>query len=356
MTEQQKQPTLGFRSEEDRWKAVLSREPAAHSAFVYAVQTTGVYCRPTCPARKPKRENAVLFDRPEEAEKAGFRPCRRCRPNQESPGVDERVVRACRIIEEAQERPTLARLAEMVGLSPFHFQRLFKKTLGLSPREYAAGLSRTRLQESLEKGLNVTQSVYRAGYGSGSRVYENWAALLGMNPARYGRGGESMEIGYALGSSALGPFLVAATARGICRIDLGGSGEDLVGRLKDRFPKARIREGDDSFRRLVTLVAELMANPGRGLDLPLDIRGTAFQHRVWKALQDIPPGTTASYGEVAAGLGRPRAARAVALACAANPVALAVPCHRVVRADGGLGGYRWGLERKAAILEKESGE
>ena len=356
MTEQGKQPGPALRLDEARWAAVLARDPAAHSAFVYAVLTTGVYCRPTCPSRKPRKENALFYDAPEQAAKAGFRPCKRCRPERQTPppGADPRIVRACRILEQAEERISLDGLAGMVDLSAFHFQRLFKKTLGLSPREYAAGLSRNRLQQGLGQGLSVTEAVYRAGYGSGSRVYERYAELLGMKPTEYGQGGGMNEIRYALGKSGLGPFLVAATARGICRIDLGESGEELVERLKASFPRAGIEEGDRNFRELVNLVARFMDDPGQGLDLPLDIQGTAFQQRVWQALQEIPPGTTLSYGQVARKLGRPQAARAVARACAANTLALAVPCHRVIRGDGTLGGYRWGVERKAKILKKES--
>ena len=347
-----------FQSEKARWEAVLGRDPAAHSAFVYAVRTTGVFCRPTCPSRKPRKENALLFDRPAQARRAGFRPCLRCLPEEDcgAARADPRVVVACRTLEEARERPSLADLAEEAGLSPFHFQRLFKKATGLSPNQYYQGLRRGRLQENLSQSATVTEALYEAGLGSGSRLYENYLPMLGMKPGDYKDGGRSSRISYALGRSSLGLFLVAATPRGLCRIDLGGTEEELVGRLKERFTKAQVGPGGERFQEIVDRVGELLDRPGKDLGLPLDIRGTAFQQKVWQALQAIPPGQTATYGQVAEELGRPGSARAVARACASNQLALAIPCHRVVRADGGLGGYRWGIRRKEAILKKEAGE
>ncbi len=350
-----KMNSTGFETEEARWEAVLNRDPEARSAFVYAVATTGIYCRPTCPSRRPRRRNATFYDTAALADGAGYRPCKRCRPEDESfqEKADRRIIEACRILEESEERPTLSQLAAEIGLSPFHFQRLFKETVGLTPKEYASGLRRTRLQESLKKRETVTEALYEAGLSSGSRLYENYLKMLGMKPTEYRDSGRDGEIRYALGSSTLGPVLVAATAKGVCRIDLGENEEELISRLKKDFTEARIEEGDKSFHQLVAMVTNFIEFPGKGLGLPLDIRGTAFQQKVWQALQEIPPGSTLSYGQVAAKLGRPQAARAVARACASNTLALAVPCHRVVRSDGGLGGYRWGVERKRAILEQE---
>lgn len=338
------------------WEAVVRRDPRADGRFVTAVVTTGVYCRPTCPARRPKRENVAFYPDPATAEQAGFRPCKRCRPDGLSPREEHagRIARACRLIEEAEEPPPLGRLAADVGLSPHHFHRLFKAALGVTPRAYAAARRADRVRDGLKGGAGVTEALYDAGFNSGGRFYEAAPALLGMTPAAYKGGGRGEAIRYAVEPCALGWVLVAATARGVCAIRLGDGPGALVDELRDRFPKAELHDADPAFGDLVGRVVAFVERPGRGLDLPLDIRGTAFQERVWRALRAIPTGETASYAEIARRVGSPAAVRAVAGACGANPVALAVPCHRVVRSGGGLGGYRWGTERKRELLRREA--
>lgn len=344
-----------FADDDARWRAVLARDGRADGRFVYAVRTTGIYCRPTCPSRRPDRRHVALLPSREEAERAGFRPCKRCRPDAAVAGDAgaAAVRRACALIDGAEEPPALADLAQAVGMSRFHFHRVFKRVVGLTPGEYAAARRVERLRRELEDGAPVTAAIYDAGFGSSSRVYETAAGTLGMTPAAFRAGAPGRRIRFALARTWLGCLLVAATERGICTIELGDAPEALRERLAARFPRARLEEGGPELDAWVERVAALVAEPGRGADLPLDVRGTAFQHRVWRALQDIPPGATRSYAELARSLDAPRAARAVARACASNPVAVAIPCHRVVRDDGGLGGYRWGLERKRALLERE---
>ena len=348
--------TVTFPTEALRWDAVTHRDPRAEGAFLYAVRTTGVYCRPTCASRLPRRENVAFFATSREAERAGFRACKRCRPNGASrpDRAGQAVARACRLIEAAAEPPSLKQLAAAVGLSPFHLHRLFKQAVGVTPREYAAGRRQRRVQDGLQGGDSVTRAIYDAGFGSSGRFYGQATDLLGMTPSQYKEGAAGIEIRYAVVPSSLGWVLVAATERGVCAIELGDAPETLVDRLHDRFPQARLRDDDPVFADWVARVSALVEAPRRGLDLPLDVQGTAFQHRVWKALREVPPGVTASYAEVAERIGRPGAARAVARACAANPIAVAIPCHRVVRGDGGLGGYRWGVERKRALHEREA--
>ena len=346
-----------FSTDAQRWDALQTRAPHAEGAFFYAVKTTGVYCRPTCAARKPNRENVLFFARREEAEAAGFRPCRRCTPDVAAPR-DRRlntVLRACDLIEAADEPPALDVLAEAVGLSASHLHRLFKATIGVTPKAYADALRLRRLKAGLAQDVSVTQAIYDAGFNASSRFYENADRHLGMTPTQYKQGAADVPICYATANSALGWVIIAATPRGICLIEFGPSPEALAKLLRDRLPEADIHEDHAAFADAVAQVTAYIETPQQGLDLPLDVQGTAFQRRVWEALQSIPPGATQTYAEVAEQIGRPKAVRAVAGACAANKIALAVPCHRVVRADGGLGGYRWGVERKEALLRREAG-
>ncbi|WP_104493891.1 bifunctional DNA-binding transcriptional regulator/O6-methylguanine-DNA methyltransferase Ada [Paracoccus denitrificans] len=338
-----------------RWQRVLARDAAADGSFVYAVRTTGVYCRPSCPSRRAKPQNVTLYASPDQAEAAGFRPCRRCNPRGASAAEANAalVAAACRLIEQAETPPTLQALAEAAGLSPFHFHRQFKAVTGLTPRAYAAAHRAGRLRARLAQGASVTGAIYEAGFNSSSRFYEGADGMLGMTPSAWRKGGAGAEIRFALGQCALGAILVAQSRRGICAIALGDDPEALLRDFQDRFPAATLIGGDAEFEALVARIVGFIEAPGIGLDLPLDIRGTAFQQRVWQALRQIPPGTTASYAEIARRIGEPRASRAVAQACAANPIAVAIPCHRVVRSDGALSGYRWGVARKRALLDRE---
>ncbi|ABL72303.1 bifunctional DNA-binding transcriptional regulator/O6-methylguanine-DNA methyltransferase Ada [Paracoccus denitrificans] len=338
-----------------RWQRVLARDAAADGSFVYAVRTTGVYCRPSCPSRRAKPQNVTLYASPDQAEAAGFRPCRRCNPRGASAAEANAalVAAACRLIEQAETPPTLQALAEAAGLSPFHFHRQFKAIIGLTPRAYAAAHRAGRLRARLAQGASVTGAIYEAGFNSSSRFYEGADGMLGMTPSAWRKGGAGAEIRFALGQCALGAILVAQSRRGICAIALGDDPEALLRDFQDRFPAATLIGGDAEFEALVARIVGFIEAPGIGLDLPLDIRGTAFQQRVWQALRQIPPGTTASYAEIARRIGEPQASRAVAQACAANPIAVAIPCHRVVRSDGALSGYRWGVARKRALLDRE---
>ncbi len=344
------------RADEARWEAIVRRDKASDGIFVFAVSTTGVYCRPSCASRSAKRENVSFFLTAEAAERAGYRACKRCRPDKlgaPDPRV-EAVRRACERIASAEEAPSLADLAASAGLSPFHFHRVFKKATGVTPKAYAAQMQARRAAEGLRTAETVTEAIYDAGFNSSSRFYETAAARLGMTPTAVRRGGEGASIRFAVGEASLGAVLVAATNRGVCAIMLGDDPDLLVRQLQDRFPRAELRGGDAAFERMVARVVGLVEAPGERLDLPLDIRGTAFQQRVWQALCAIPPGKTMSYAEIARAIGRPKAVRAVAQACAANPLAVAIPCHRVVRTDGDLSGYRWGVERKRALLDREA--
>lgn len=343
-----------YLSKAERWQAVVRRDAQAADAFVYGVVTTGIYCRPGCPSRLPNRENVRFFDTAEAAEAAGLRPCKRCTPRLDGPDPMTQVVAtACRMIETAVEEPSLQELADAVYLSPHHFHRVFKERVGLTPKQYAAEHRLDRLREAVQASGTIADAIYEAGFGSSSRFYEVATAALGMTASEYRDGGPGLTIRYAIAQSYLGWVLVAGTAKGICRIDLGDDPEQLAARLAATFPEARLVGDDLSFRDTVRLVLVFLDRPERGLDLPLDIQGTAFQRRVWSALQDIPVGETLSYSEVAERIGQPSAARAVAGACAANTLAVAIPCHRVVRTDGTLGGYRWGLDRKRALLDRE---
>jgi AraC family transcriptional regulator, regulatory protein of adaptative response / methylated-DNA-[protein]-cysteine methyltransferase len=344
-----------FDTNEARWKAMESRDAAADSSFVYAVATTGVYCRPSCAARPARRENVSFYRTPADAEAAGFRACKRCRPDGRSPGQlrAEAVARACRLIEQADEPPSLDELSQAAGVSRFHFHRMFKEIVGVTPKAYAAAQRRARVQSELRAAPNVTAAIYGAGYNASSRFYENVDAKLGMKPSAYRNGGQDSVIRFAVGACSLGSILVAASDKGVCAIQLGDDPDALVCDLQDRFPKAQLIGADPDFEQLVARVVGFVEAPALGLDLPLDVRGTAFQQRVWQALREIPAGVTASYAEIARRIGEPKAVRAVAQACASNQIAVAIPCHRVVRNDGALSGYRWGVERKRALLERE---
>lgn len=339
-----------------RWQAVLARDAHADGRFFYSVRTTGVYCRPSCGARTPRPENVAFHASAADAQAAGFRPCKRCRPDQ--PGLAARhaalVAALCRLIETADAPPGLDRLAAHAGLSRYHLLRVFKAVTGLTPGAYAAAHRARRVRGELARGGSVTDAVFAAGYNASSRFYEHADHMLGMTPGSFRAGGAGTTIRFAIGQCSLGAILVAASTRGVCAIALGDDPELLARALQDRFGRAELIGGDPDFEQLVARVVGCVEAPRLGLDLPLDIRGSAFQQRVWQALRDIPAGTTASYADIAKRIGAPGAARAVAGACAANPLAVAIPCHRVVRTDGGVSGYRWGVERKRALIEREA--
>ncbi|QEL66423.1 AraC family transcriptional regulator [Oryzomicrobium terrae] len=342
-----------------RWTAVVARDARADGTFYYSVATTGVYCRPSCGARQARPENVAFHASREAAEQAGFRPCKRCRPDQPSRREQHAalVAQACQWLDQADSGaapPTLAELAARAGLSPYHFHRVFTAIAGLTPRQYAAAGREARLRAALARGAPVTAAIFAAGYNASSRFYEKSQEVLGMTPSRYRAGGAATAIRFAIGQCSLGAILVAQSERGICAILLGDDPDALARDLQERFPRATLIGGDAAFEQLVARVVGFVEAPGLGLELPLDVRGTAFQQRVWQALRAIPPGQTATYSEIAERIGAPAAVRAVAQACAANALAVAIPCHRVVRSDGGLAGYRWGVERKRALLDKES--
>jgi AraC family transcriptional regulator, regulatory protein of adaptative response / methylated-DNA-[protein]-cysteine methyltransferase len=343
---------------ESRWRAVLARDPGYDGAFVYAVRSTGIYCRPSCASKKPRRDRVTFFPVPEAAERAGFRPCRRCRPTQVSP-ADPRVpvVRAvCRIIDAHPDAPaSLATLSARVGATPHRLLRAFRAVLGLTPRQYRDERRLNLFKTQLKERKKVSPALYEAGYGSTSRVYERANAQLGMTPATYGRGGVGTRIAFAIVPCALGRLLVAGTERGVCRIGLGDDPAALERGLRAEFPGAVVGPDDATLKPWVAEVVAHLDGRQAHLDVPLDIRATAFQRRVWEALRRIPYGSTRSYAAVARAIGKPKATRAVARACATNPAAIVIPCHRVVREDGDLGGYRWGIERKRALLAREAG-
>ena len=347
---------MSYVTDDDRWQAIVSRDPAADGAFFYSVRTTGVYCRTGCAARLPLRKNVRFHATCENAERAGFRPCKRCQPNKA--GLGERaaaslVARACRLIEEADSPLSLDCLASAVGVSRFHFHRMFKAHTGVTPKAYAAAHRAKRVRSELARRASVTEAIYAAGFNSNSRFYATANQALGMTPKSFRSGGAGATIRFAVSQCSLGSILVAATDNGVCAILLGDDPGDLVRDLQDRFPKAELVGGDRKFEQLVAAVVGFVERPAVGLDLPLDIRGTAFQQRVWEALRAIPAGSTTSYVAVARQIGRPKSARAVGQAIAANPLAVAIPCHRVVRSDGSLSGYRWGVKRKSELLRRE---
>ena len=341
---------------DSRWAAVLARSAEADGSFVYSVRTTGVYCRPSCPSRRARPENVRFHTTREEAERAGFRPCKRCKPDQ--PSLAEQhaaaVTEACRLIESSPAMPRLEALAATAGMSTFHFHRVFKAVTGLTPKAYAAAHRGERVRRELGRSRSVTAAIYQSGYSSNGRFYGESAGMLGMTPSDYRAGGANAAIRFAVGECSLGSILVASSERGVCAILLGDDPDALARQLQDLFPRAELLGGDAEFESLVAKVVGFVEAPGLGLDLPLDVRGTAFQQRVWRALREVPAGETLSYTELARRIGSPKAVRAVAQACAGNRLAVAIPCHRVVRSDGGLSGYRWGVERKRALLGREA--
>jgi AraC family transcriptional regulator of adaptative response/methylated-DNA-[protein]-cysteine methyltransferase len=339
-----------------RWAAVVARDARADGDFVYAVRTTGVYCRPSCGSRAARPENVEFHATSAEAERAGFRACKRCRPSDPARGTVQSALIAelCRYIESADQPPTLDMLARRAGVSAYHLHRLFKAVTGVTPRQYADAHRARRVRNELGARRTVTDAIYGAGFNSSGRFYGQSAALLGMTPTRFRAGGPDTTIRFAVGECSLGSILVAASDQGVCAILLGDDPEILVRDLQDRFPRARLIGGEAEFEDLVARVVGLVEAPALGLDLPLDVRGTAFQQRVWQALREIPAGQTASYSDVARRIGAPSSVRAVAHAVASNPLAVAIPCHRVVRTDGALAGYRWGIERKRTLLEREA--
>jgi AraC family transcriptional regulator of adaptative response/methylated-DNA-[protein]-cysteine methyltransferase len=348
-------PQSAETADDPRWNAVVARDAARDGEFVFAVSSTGVYCRPSCAARRPRRENVQFFVRPEQAEQAGYRACLRCRPKSVRGNTESDGTKAiCRFIEQHLDEPlTLERLGKEFRQSPFHLQRRFKAVLGITPREYAEACRMRMLKRNLQAGDSVTRAMYDAGYGSSSRLYEKTASQLGMTPDKYRRGAIAAAIRYTCADSPLGRMLIAATERGICSIQFARSDGELIQGLKREFPFAARKVDEGGLRAWVSALLQHMHGKDLDSSLPLDIRATAFQRRVWAYLQSIPFGATKSYSQVAKGIGQPRACRAVARACATNPVAVAIPCHRVVREDGSMGDYRWGMERKRALLEME---
>ncbi|HWS75459.1 MAG TPA: bifunctional DNA-binding transcriptional regulator/O6-methylguanine-DNA methyltransferase Ada [Quisquiliibacterium sp.] len=343
-------------SRDPRWAAVLARDPAADGRFVYAVRTTGVYCRPSSASRLPRPENVEFFDSPQAAEAAGYRPSRRAAGDRTEVAARHAalVEQACRWIESAEAPPRLDELAAQAGMSPHHFHRVFRELTGLTPKSYASARRARRVREQLAApDASITHAIYGAGFGSNGRFYAVADRMLGMRPGDYRAGGANAVIRFAVGECSLGSILVAQSERGVCAILLGDDPELLVRDLQDRFPRAELIGGDEAFEQLVAQVVGFVEAPRVGLALPLDLQGTVFQQRVWEALREIPPGETTTYTELAQRIGRPAAVRAVAQACAANRLAVAIPCHRVVRRDGELAGYRWGIARKRELLERE---
>ncbi|HKO98496.1 MAG TPA: bifunctional DNA-binding transcriptional regulator/O6-methylguanine-DNA methyltransferase Ada [Pyrinomonadaceae bacterium] len=343
-------------ADEAKWQAVTSKDARADGQFVFAVSSTGIYCRPSCPSRRPLRKNVSFFPLPEAAEQAGFRACLRCHP-QQAQAADpqiEMVRQVCRIIEAKQgELITLAELGDQIGVSAFHLQRTFKSIMGISPSRYAEGQRINRFKTKVRSGESIASATYDAGFGSSSRLYEGAATQLGMTPATYGKGGRGAIINYAIVDCSLGKLLVAATSKGVCSVALGGSEEELQTVLANEFPAAEIRRDDEVLAPFVASIVKHFKEQKRPIELPLDIRATSFQQQVWAQLRRIPVGETLSYSEVARAIGQEKAVRAVARACATNPVALVIPCHRVIREDKNLGGYRWGLKRKKKLLQSE---
>ena len=339
-----------------RWAAIIARDAKADALFVYGVKTTGVYCRPSSTSRLPRPDNIEFFDSAELAEAAGYRPSKRAAGDQTQLAAQRArwVADACRHIEQAETEPSLDELARLAGLSSFHFHRVFKAVTGLTPKGYARALRSRKVRDGLKASHSVTEALYDAGFNSNSRFYESAAELLGMKPRDYKAGGSNSSIHFAVGQCSLGAILVAQSQRGVCAILLGDDPDTLVRDLQDQFPKADLVGADRGFEQLIARVVGFIEAPALGLDLPLDLRGTAFQERVWRALREIPVGSTASYAQIAERIGAPKSFRAVAQACGANHLAVAIPCHRVVRSNGELSGYRWGVERKRQLLEREA--
>ena len=346
---------FGSVADDPRWTRILLRDKSADDHLWYSVSTTGVYCRPSCPSRTANPRNVQLHDTLQSARATGFRPCRRCNPD--GPSIESEnaalVAKACRMIEESEEEPRLSGLADAVGRSPSYFHRVFKAATGLTPKDYAAAHRAKKVRQELAHGNTITETIYEAGFNSSGRFYEKATDMLGMTPSQYRAGGINAEIRFAVGQTSLGAILVASSTKGVASILLGDDPDELVRNLQDRFPKACLIGADRNYEALVARVVGLVEAPGIGLDLPLDVRGTAFEQRVWQALRDIPIGKTASYVEIARRIGAPKSARAVAAACAGNNLAVAIPCHRVVRNNGTLSGYAWGIERKQELLDRE---
>ncbi len=354
MTMMTRAPSVQPHDDVRRWKAVLSRDRMADSTFVYAVSSTGIYCKPSCVSRRPRRDRVVFFDAPADAQRAGYRACKRCRPDEL--GVDpwiDKIRRACVYLANVDGHLSLARLASRIGGSPYHLQRNFKRIVGLSPREYVDAYRLDKLKQLLRKGTRVTDAAVEAGYGSSSRFYERASPKLAMDPKVYGCGGAGMDIAYAIVDSPLGRLLVAATTRGVCAVYMASSDAELVTALKAEYPRAGVEADHRPLKRWARDIVGHLEGRRPRLDLPLDIQATAFQWQVWTALTEIPYGETRTYKEVASAIKRPTAIRAVAHACARNPVSLLIPCHRVVRTSGDLAGYRWGLDRKKALIAAE---
>jgi AraC family transcriptional regulator, regulatory protein of adaptative response / methylated-DNA-[protein]-cysteine methyltransferase len=347
-----------FSSDDERWEAVVRRDRTADGAFYYSVRTTSVYCWPSCAARLARREHICFHATCAEAEQAGFRPCKRCRPHEVPLAARQAAVvtAACRAIEqeEAEEMPSLDDLAHTAGMSRYHFHRVFKALTGLTPKAYADAHRTRRVRDELRRSATVTEAIYGGGFHSNGRFYAISSELLGMTPTAFRAGGTGASIRFAVGECSLGSILVAATEKGVCAILLGDDPNALVRDLQDRFPKAQLIGGDTDFEHVVATVVGFVEAPKFGLNLPLDVQGTAFQQRVWQVLREIPAGSTASYGDIAQRIGTPNAVRAVAQACGANALAVAIPCHRVVAHNGTLSGYRWGVERKRALLDREA--
>lgn len=347
---------LQVTNEEEYWQAVLAKDASFDGIFVYAVRSTGVYCRPSCCARRPRREQVLFFPLPEAAQQAGFRPCKRCSPQDattQNPHA-ELIQHVCHYIERHLESPlTLDTLSKEVSMSPHHLQRVFKRIMGISPHQYTEARRLNSLKAQLKEGQTVTKALYETGYGSSSRLYEQTSVRLGMTPATYRRGGKGMHIGYTLVDCSLGRMLIAVTERGLCAVSLGDSDAELVAALLGEYPAAEFHRDDVDLSLWVMSLLGHLNGEQIHLDLPLDLQATAFQWRVWEELRAIPYGSTRSYSEIAKAVGNPKAARAVARACATNPVSIVIPCHRVIREDGSLGGYRWGLEHKQALLAQE---
>lgn len=341
--------------DEARWQAVLARDKSFDGAFVYAVSTTSIYCRPGCPSRCADRHNVMFYDDAASAEQAGFRACKRCRPDQAGRGADlaQKIAQVCRVIETCDTVPALKDLASMTGLSRFHFHRVFKDVTGITPKAYAMAHRASKLKDRLANTATITDAIFDSGYGSSGRFYADSTARLGMTPQTYKSGGAGTVLQVAVAQSSIGAVLVAASDKGVAAILLGDDPVVLQRDVRDRFPKATFADGDAAFGKVVQQVVGLVERPGSQNNLPLDVQGTAFQQQVWAALTAIRPGTTATYQEIARAIGKPAAVRAVAGACAANPVAVAIPCHRVVRTDGNLSGYRWGIDRKRELLVRE---
>jgi AraC family transcriptional regulator, regulatory protein of adaptative response / methylated-DNA-[protein]-cysteine methyltransferase len=347
-----------YASDTQRWQAVVARDAKADNQFFYSVASTGVYCRPSCAARLPKRENVAFHNNCEAAERAGFRACKRCKPNE--PELQQRqrevIERICQLIERSETPLSLDELAQSATMSRFHFQRTFKKIVGITPKQFQQALRRVRIQRSLHDERNITEAIYAAGFNSSGHFYADAKQMLGMKPQQFQRGGADVIIRYGMVPCALGVLLLAATDKGICSIELGDNAQHLADALKRHFPRAQLVPMDAQVEQWLREIVQFIEQPHSALQLPLDIQGTAFQRQVWQVLRDIPLGETSSYSEIAARIGNPRAVRAVATACASNRLALAIPCHRVIRGNGELAGYRWGIERKQQLLEREAGQ